>query len=269
MKKMIFRFDCLDIICCKVILIKCLILLSFGVFYMPLNLYASDFQKKIQTLSLQIPEIIPDIKTEEATKNSLIMPFISALGYDVFYIKEVVPEYTADVGVKQGEKVDYAIMRNGIPIMLIECKTAEISLNSKHINQLFRYFSVTDARIGILTNGIIYQFYSDLDKKNKMDSVPFFEINLQNIDSAQIKELELFTKSMFDINRIRPTAEDLKYTQEIKAILHQELSATNPSDDFVHFLGKKVYQGRMTAKVRKRFRKIVRQAFHEFVEEQK
>lgn len=235
----------------------------------PFNLYASDFQKKIQTLSTQIPEVVTVINTEEATKNSFIMPFISALGYDVFNIKEVIPEYTADIGMKQGKKVDYAIVHDGVPTMLIECKTAEIALNSKHMNQLFRYFSVTDARIGILTNGIVFQFYSDLKQKNRMDTVPFFEIDLRNPDAEQVQVLELFTKDKFNIDRIRLTAEDLKYTQEIKRILHQELSASIPSDEFIKFLGKRVYAKSMTKSVQERFRKIVRQAFHEFIEEEK
>lgn len=192
--------------------------MNYGVRNVNQYLYASDFQKKIQALSLQIPEIVTVIKTEEATKNSLIIPFISALGYDVFYIKEVVPEYTADIGVKQGEKVDYTILRDGIPIMLIECKSAEISLNSKHMDQLLRYFSVTDAKIGILTNGIVYQFFSDLEQENRMDTVPFFEIDLRNPAVEQIQELELFTKDKFDINHIRPTAEDLKYKMVLELL---------------------------------------------------
>ena len=49
---------------------------------------------------------------EEQTKTSLIMPMFVALGYDVFNIDEFVPEYTADFGTKQGEKVDYAICIN-------------------------------------------------------------------------------------------------------------------------------------------------------------
>lgn len=48
------------------------------------------------------------------------MPFISALGYDVFNPTEVIPEFTADVGTKKGEKVDYAIKKDDKIIILIE-----------------------------------------------------------------------------------------------------------------------------------------------------
>ncbi len=77
-----------------------------------------DFIDRIRDLSTRIPKQLEHIQTEEATKNALIMPFISALGYNVFDPTEVVPEFTADVGIKKGEKVDYAIHLDGKPIML-------------------------------------------------------------------------------------------------------------------------------------------------------
>lgn len=95
------------------------------------------------------------------------MPFFSLLGYDVFDPHEFIPEFTADVGIKKGEKVDYAITKDGKPIILIEAKWCGDNLE-KHGSQLFRYFGTTSAKFGILTNGIIYKFYTDLDESNKM-----------------------------------------------------------------------------------------------------
>ena len=126
-----------------------------------------SFDEKIAVLIQRIPKLIDHLKTEEATKNALIMPFISALGYDIFNPQEVVPEYIADIGTKKGEKVDYAIMRDGEIIILIECKKVGIDLTQTEMSQLFRYFTVTKARIAILTNGIQYNFFSDLEEANK------------------------------------------------------------------------------------------------------
>ena len=111
------------------------------------------------------------IQTEEATKTSLIMPFFSLLGYDVFDPNEFVPEFTADVGIKKGEKVDYAIVNEGQPVILIEAKWVGEKLD-RHDSQLFRYFGTTCAKFAILTNGVIYRFYTDLDEQNKMDEKP-------------------------------------------------------------------------------------------------
>ncbi|HBL43185.1 MAG TPA: restriction endonuclease, partial [Planctomycetaceae bacterium] len=80
--------------------------------------------------------------TEEATKNAFVMPFISALGYDVFNPLEVIPEFTSDVGIKKGEKVDYAITKDEKIIILVECKWSGADLDKVHASQLYRYFSV-------------------------------------------------------------------------------------------------------------------------------
>src|SRR5215211_5202555 len=127
-----------------------------------------DFTERIRDLSLHLQKQLPHIQTEEATKNALIMPFISALGYNVFDPTEVTPELIADVGVKKGEKVDYAILKDGKPIILFECKCCGTNLNDVHASQLYRYFSVTDARFGILTDGVVYHFFTDLEAANKM-----------------------------------------------------------------------------------------------------
>ena len=154
-----------------------------------------DLVERMREFSNQAPRRLEHIKTEEATKTSFVMPFIQALGYNVFDPTEVVPEYTADVGTKKGEKVDYAIVRDGRPIILIEAKSATSNLNEEHASQLFRYFSVTEARFGILTNGLQYRFYADLEKENHMDEKPFLIIDILNFDSRPMSQLKKFTKS--------------------------------------------------------------------------
>ena len=136
-----------------------------------------EFEEKIKEFSKRIKNLEKSINTEEATKTSLIMPFFSLLGYDVFNPIEFTPEYIADVGIKKGEKVDYAVRINNQVTILIEAKSVNENLQ-KHGSQLFRYFGTTTAKIGILTNGIIYKFYTDLEETNKMDIAPFLEIVL-------------------------------------------------------------------------------------------
>src|SRR5690242_20022349 len=177
-----------------------------------------DFIDRIRELSAQIPKIKTQglIKTEEGTKNALVMPFINALGYNVFDPTEVTPELIADVGVKKGEKVDYAILKDGKPIILFECKCCGTNLNDVHASQLYRYFSVTDARFGILTDGVVYHFFTDLEDKNKMDNKPFLIFDMLDIKEPLIEELKKFTKAAFDVDQIMSTASELKYTNAIK-----------------------------------------------------
>jgi len=222
-----------------------------------------DLIDRLRELSARKSKQIEHLQTEEATKNALVMPFINALGYNVFNPLEVVPEFTADVGTKKHEKVDYALMRDGKPIILFECKSAHTDLDSEHASQLYRYFSVTDARFGVLTNGIVYRFFSDLEEANKMDSRPFLEFNLLDVNEQVVEQLKKFAKETFDLEDILSTASDLKYTKAIKRILGEEW--INPTEDFVRLLATRVYSGRMTQTVRDQFRQISKKAFHEFV----
>jgi hypothetical protein len=222
-----------------------------------------DFADRIREMANRIPQQLQHIRTEEATKNALVMPFISALGYNVFDPQEVTPELDADVGIKKGEKVDYAILKDGKPIILFECKGVSANLDEVHASQLYRYFSVTAARIGVLTNGIIYRFFSDLEAQNKMDSKPFLEINLLSFDEIVLAELKKFSKSTFELTSILANANDLKYSREIKRILAQELNL--PSEDFVRFFTSQVYSGRLTQSVREQFTEITKMAFQQFI----
>lgn len=222
-----------------------------------------DFIDQIKVLAAKIPSISMNIKTEEATKNALVMPLLNILGYNVFDPTEVVPEFTTDYGTKKGEKVDYAIFRDGKPIILIECKSIDADLDKEYASQLFRYFSVSEAKIGILTNGIIYRFYTDIDAPNKMDDKSFLEINLLDIKEPLINELKRFKKESFNIDDLASVACELKYTKEIKLILANEIN--NPSEEFVKFFTKKVNNAPFTQSVRDRFTVLTKNALNQFI----
>lgn len=222
-----------------------------------------DFKDQIKQLGDRVARLKDSIQTEEATKTALILPFLQTLGYDVFNPFEVVPEFISDIGTKKGEKVDYAVMKedaSGLPepCMLIECKHWKQAL-TLHDNQLLRYFHVTKARFGVLTNGVLYRFYTDLQEPNKMDEKPFLEINMLDLRDNQIEELKKFHKSYFDVETIVSTASELKYTGELKVLIHQELA--NPSDALVRHFARQVYGGTLTAKMMEYFTNLVRKSF--------
>lgn len=226
-----------------------------------------DFIDQIRAIAARVPKQKDLCATEEAAKNAFVMPFINALGYNVFDPSEVVPEFTADVGMKKGEKVDYAILHNGEPVILFECKKVAIDLSTTEHSQLFRYFSVTSARIGVLTNGVVYRFYTDLEEKNKLDEKPFLELDLEDVQEAVVEELKRLTKSQFDLETVIDAAEDLKYSKAIKHLLREQL--TNPSDEFVRFFAGEVHSGRrLTQAVMMTFRRLVKDALNEFISRQ-
>ena len=203
------------------------------------------------------------LQTEEATKNALIMPFINILGYDIFDPTEVIPEFIADVGIKKGEKVDYAIVKDGKIIMLFECKHCGGDLHINHASQLFRYFSVTDARIAVLTNGIVYRFFTDLEAPNKMDEKPFLEINMMELDEVLVGELKKLSKPAFNLDELMTTAGELKYTRQFKRLIQEQLE--NPSDEFVKFFASKVFNGVLSPNRREYFSGITKRSFNQVI----
>lgn len=221
-----------------------------------------EFNELIKQFSERVCKIKDTIATEEATKMSLIVPLFQLLGYDVFNPSEFCPEYTADVGIKKGEKVDYAILQDGSPSILIECKSCTDNLD-KHSSQLFRYFGTTSAKFGILTNGIVYRFYTDLEESNKMDLIPFLEVDISHPKDTTIIELKKFCKDYFDKEKIFSTAEELKYSNLIKDYLSREMDS--PSEDFVKHILYYIYDGQRTQKVIEKYQPLVKKAFNSFI----
>lgn len=223
-----------------------------------------DFIDQLKQFSKRVQKLNKQIQTEEATKMSLIVPFFQLLGYDVFNPDEFMPEFTADVGIKKGEKVDYAILRDKEPVILIECKWCGEDLN-KHSSQLFRYFGTSKAKFGILTNGLVYRFYTDLDESNKMDMVPFLEIDILDIKSNLVNELKKFHKDSFDVDSIFSTASELKYSKAIKELFAEQLK--DPTDDFVKFFLSMVYDGVKTQNVIDKYRDVVKKSLNDYISE--
>jgi hypothetical protein len=205
-----------------------------------------EIYNQLKALATKVDQLKEKIETEESTKHAFTLPFINILGYDAFNPTEVVPEFTADIGLKKGEKVDYAIFQNGNPM-------------------LFRYFHVSKTRFALLTNGIIYRFYTDLEETNKMDEKPFLEFDITKIKESTAKEIEKFHKSKFDVSKIINNASTLKYTREVKNIIDQEIS--EPTSEFVKHFAYQAYNGRLTSKVMEEFTEIVHKAFNQIISE--
>lgn len=225
-----------------------------------------EITQKIAALATRAREHLDHIVNEEATKNAMVMPFIQSLGYDVFNPTEVLPEFTADVGLKKGEKVDYAIKNDGVLSILIECKPRTTDLSNAQFGQLYRYFNCTEAKFAILTNGIEYRFYSDLDDANKLDKRPFFTFRLTDYNERDIEELKKFAKPVFNVDTILSTANRLKYTNLAMASFSKLMK--EPPRDFIKFIAQDFFDGRMTQQILDEFTPIIRDAMAQHIKEQ-
>lgn len=223
--------------------------------------------ERVAELSAKLAQQRGSIETEEATKNAFVMPFIGrVLGYDVFNPSEVIPEFTADLGLKKGEKIDYALVQGDSVQILIEAKKVTEPLRREHASQLYRYFSVTHARVAVLTNGQVWEFYTDLDEPNKMDSKPFLVLDLAAVDRTLLPEIAKLTRESFDLDSVISAAGELKYIGAIKRALAAEFK--EPSEEWVRFLAARVYGGKFVAKVREQFNPLVAKASQQFLTEQ-
>lgn len=201
--------------------------------------------------------------TEEATKTSVVLPFLQALGFDVFNLDEVIPEFVSDIGTKKGEKVDYAVKIDGKIAMLVEAKPISTRLGDTQFNQLFRYFTVTEARLAVLTNGKEVWFFSDTESPNKMDGKPFFTFDLQRPDKQKTFQLAKFQKENFQIESILETASALKYSRDAAEFLKRQL--LNPDDDFVKLVGRAIHEGSVTKSVMEQLRPAIQSALDEII----
>jgi len=224
-----------------------------------------DFIDELRNFASTVAKRKDAVTTEDATKTALVLPFFKLLGYDIFDPMEFVPEFTADVGTKKGEKVDYAIMVDGKPVILVECKKHGEALG-KHSAQLFRYFGTTTAKFAILTDGVMYKFYTDLNEQNKMDLEPFLVFNVLDIPEHLVDELRRFAKTTLDIDTAYFAAVELKHTNKIKDFL--EAMRTEPSENFVKYLMDEISAGTKTQTAIEKFRPIVKKSYNQYINDQ-
>lgn len=217
------------------------------------------FKEEVADLAKRAISAQAVAQTEEATKNAIVMPFLRVLGFDVFDPTQVIPEYVADVGLKKGEKIDYAVKIGDRIEYLVEAKSVSVSLRDAQYSQLFRYFHTCDANIGILTNGLQIWFFTDLEAPNKMDATPFFKFDLLAYDENDLKELEKFHKANFSIENIKAAASTLKYLRG--AISFIEKQWADPDEAFVRMVAKDFYDGQLRTPVVESLKPIVRRAF--------
>ena len=222
------------------------------------------FEEELMDFTKNLASKRRGITTEETTKIALILPFIRILGYDTENPDELKAEYVADAGVKKREKIDLAVCIDGEAKMLIECKPANVKLNSNHFAQLYRYFSVSDVRIAVLTNGTVYWFFTDFDNPGRMDEKPFLEIDLRNLTESKIESLMLFTKSNFSHEKIFEHVEELKYRQAIHETIIDEIK--DPTDELAKVIVKQSYSGMITKQRLEYFRKLVKEELREVFE---
>ena len=224
------------------------------------------FEDEIQEIAERIPGLRSqgNLDDEAKTKQYLVVPFLRALGYDDSVPSQVVPEFTADFGGRQGWKVDYALISGDQPIIIIECKDSKNTLTKPEVDQLGRYFPFTKARICMLTNGILYKFFTEIDNTNTMETNPFLEVDIEHLDLRAVEELEKFSRG-FDVDERLAAASDRKIIDEMKNMLVRQHS--QPDDSFLELFVRPLHTGNYNQAAKDKFRPLLQEASREFIRE--
>lgn len=221
----------------------------------------ASFKEKIRQFSAQLNERLSQIKGEEATKHSCVLPLLQLLEFDVWNPLEVKPEYVSDFVTKSKagplEKVDYCLNINGEPSYFIECKSLQENLN-KHTAQLARYYNASpNVKVAILTNGTHYKFYTDTLETNILDPLPFFEWTITDLTDDTLDLLALFSKTKYNKGIIRSIAERAVEKDKIENYLN--VLFNSPSDAFIKFIIMELsLSNRCTDKVIDKYRDLIR-----------
>jgi predicted type IV restriction endonuclease len=228
-----------------------------------------QLETSLRELSARIAEQhegVQTVQTEEATKRTFVLPFLAALGYNVYDPTQVTWGLGAGAQKGQGNTVDYTVWSDGQPIMVIECKHHDAELAAEQPSHLAYAFGSTGAKVGVFTNGLVYQFYTDQERAGVMDADPFWTYDVLQGGDEEIEQLKSFARTGFDRNHVVHGARELAYTRGIRRVLQEQMQ--QPSDEFLQLVAAHVYAGRMTHAVKEQLARLTQQAFAQLVNEQ-
>lgn len=225
------------------------------------------FYQEVLKHAQHIADVGEHCTTEETTKQALILPLLGILGFSPYDPTKVRAEYFADLpGIKSGERVDYALFCQSLPVMLIEAKSYKENLNN-HAPQLMRYFNASpEVEFAIITNGLEWRFFTDLKNKNVMDEKPFLTINFKKLDKNKINTLFGFHHDTFQPETLRLLAEENTYLSAFTKTILNSLKEVDL--DFVRYIASRSNTGRqLTQKFIESITPLVKQAVQKAVSE--
>jgi hypothetical protein len=230
-----------------------------------------EFKQRLTTLAKRSVDAAPRCANEESTKMFLVLPMISLLGYDHTNPDEVFPEHHCDFSEKYKNRVDFAILREGSPVIAVECKPMGVPMKDDR-GQLRSYFNAAmTVKMGILTDGLLWEFYADSDEPNMMDQQPFLtfdmrEIGRDKLNDSVVDALQTLTKSNFDPENIGAEA---KRKHVYNSVLQQIASLyREPTEPFTKSLLQNADLSRVSRRVLDDYRPVIQSAFREFINQQ-
>lgn len=229
---------------------------------------SDDFRQKIRAFAERMVSLAPRCSSEESTKLFLVLPFLGIQGYDVSNPDEVCPEHSADFSEKDKNRVDFAILKDDQPVIAIECKMMGMPLRDER-GQLRSYFNAAHTvKMGVITDGLVYEFYADSDEPNMMDQAAFLSFDLRDIANGKMEDstedgLRSLQKGNFDPDNIGAEAKRKLVFQNLVQQLIK--LSQDPSEIFVRMLLQNAGVSHVRTKALAEYRDLTKGAFREFV----
>lgn len=198
----------------------------------------NELRAGLLTVAKRSIGIMAACTNEESTKLYLVLPVLGLLGYDYTNPYEVYPEHAATFGAGEVARVDLAVLRDGQPVIAIECKATGADLANGR-GQLARYFNaLPSAKLGIMTNGIVFEFFVDSTEPNIMDDEPFMTLDLETVARVGVTDevlesLASVTKELYDPDLIAEAAHVQLVKKRLRTIFVEE--AKGPSEEFCRY----------------------------------
>jgi predicted type IV restriction endonuclease len=230
-----------------------------------------DFKTSLQALARKSAKASERCVNEESTKMFLVVPFLAFLGYDTLNPDEVYPEHHADFSDKYKNRVDYAILRGGEPVVAVECKTCGYPIADDR-GQLRSYFNAAKTiKLGVLTDGMVWEFYADSDEPNMMDSKPFltfslFDVKDGKVDDTALAALQALGKEAFEPENIGAEARKKHLANSVLHFLRDNYRS--PSEEFTKIVLSGAGIGRFSSKKMEEYRRIVKDSMVSFINEE-
>ncbi len=239
-----------------------------------LNIQQIVKELKKSLLAFDLTKAIENSDNEAKTRMYLVEPFFEILRfYRGFENGNLIPEYDADFANLKGKKVDYAILFKGKPEILVEVKKASMKLHTKNTAQLNEYFNnTTESKIGILTNGLIYEFYCrNAASGPNLHPTPFYTFNWENVEGSQLEKLAEFYAMSINLKDIIDKAQDSFFLESFEEALYKEIS--KPSKEFIKAIFAHMNGNKLTENIEKQIRQLInsvsiKAAFDRLVEEE-
>jgi len=222
-----------------------------------------DLKESIAVFVRRIKDLSDHVKgNEQATKQSLVGPLFSILGYDLTDPRECIPEFKTDFGIGRSVKpVDWSFMANGKPIFFVEAKEAGKKL-AGYSEQLGDYFAKsTDVKLGILTNGVQWKFYTDVDNSNVMDKEPFVIWDVLSDEESPLDLLTVLHKSQYNPQLIRTFAER---NRNRNLLVNELAKLLEPSSELVRLAIANIETRRLTDSVIDNWKPVLKSAIEEW-----